>query len=56
VNNLGPVISGKQVNYLDEFWQVDTFTIDLSDYQPVIANQEPQPVTAQLRGQLVSSR
>ncbi|KAI6188274.1 hypothetical protein M3Y98_00337400 [Aphelenchoides besseyi] len=55
VNNLGPVIQGRTVNYLDEFWQVDTFTIDLSDYTPTIANQQPQPVTTRLNGQLVRS-
>jgi hypothetical protein len=55
VNNLGPVIQGRQVNYLDEFWQVDTFTIDLSDYRPSIANSQPSPVTTRLNGQLVGS-
>ncbi|KAI6240185.1 hypothetical protein M3Y99_00506300 [Aphelenchoides fujianensis] len=55
VNNLGPVIQGQTVNYLDEFWQVDTFTIDLGDYSPTPANQQQQTVSTSLNGQLVRS-
>lgn len=55
VNNLGPVIQGRQVNFLDEFWQVDTFTVDLTDYKPTLANQQPTPVNSRLNGQLVGS-
>jgi hypothetical protein len=56
VNNLGPVIQGRTVNYLDEFWQVDTFTLDLTDYQPTISNQQPTPVSTRINGQLVGSK
>ncbi|CAD5217577.1 unnamed protein product [Bursaphelenchus okinawaensis] len=56
VNNLGPVIQGRQVVYLNEFWLVDSFALDLDDYRPTIANQQPQPVVTKLTGSVVRSQ
>uniref|UniRef100_A0A1I7SR48 Uncharacterized protein n=1 Tax=Bursaphelenchus xylophilus TaxID=6326 RepID=A0A1I7SR48_BURXY len=56
VNNLGPVIQGRTVVALNEFWLVDSFTVELDDYKPTIANQQPTPVVKRLTGSVVRSQ